>query len=193
MKKTILGLLLSFILIGCSTPTETIEIDPTVKPLTIEEAKSNDKRIVEIFSDMQCSHCKALDPTIQKLEENLPEVEFRFYHFPFLAPSSTTAAIAVECVRREDETKANKYITSVFNSENLSSASLRLMAKETGIDEEKFNNCLKKKETGPLISAFKDEAKARNVESTPSIFIDGVLYSENRNYEVLYALLSQAK
>lgn len=197
MKKTFLpfaGLLALIFFAGCtSTPAEPISDD--LKPLTIEQSKNSETVVFEEFSDMECPYCKQLHPTMAKLKKSLPELDFRFYHFPLeqIHKTAYPAALSAECVGKIDESKKDEYISLEFAAKNLSIATMKSLAEKVGIDEEKFSTCLKSQETSSVVKAHMAEGKARNVRGTPTLYVNGILYEGDRSYDGLYAFLIAKK
>src|SRR5262245_7151051 len=104
--------------------------------------------IVE-FSDLQCPHCKAAQPIIEKLAADFPHVRFTFQEFPLpasLHPWAMKAAQYTDCAARMNKDTFWKYVDAIFENQGsiaLATADdkLKELATASGLDAAKVAAC----------------------------------------------------
>jgi protein-disulfide isomerase len=134
--------------------------------------------IVE-YADFQCPICKRaatdLLPQIEKeyVDSGLVKIEFR--HFPFLGQESWDAAQAAAAA--EEQGKFWEYYAALFNAqgrENAGSFSydkLLQLARDLGLDTERFDATLASNANLKVVQAEVDAAREKGVNSTPTFFV----------------------
>jgi len=145
------------------------------------------KVILEEFGDFQCPACKATQPLIIKLREHFPEqLIIRFVNFPLPQHEKAFhAAEAAECFRDQDSDKYAQYTDKLYeNQSELGDELYEKLAAELGINPELFKTCLNSGDKAAGIRKNMAEGKARDVNSTPTLFLNGKLV-EDRRYEVI--------
>ena len=138
--------------------------------------------VLQDFSDFYCSHCRtfALErlPALEKkyVDSGLLRVEFK--HFP-LRDSSYEAHIAAQCAANQG--KFWEYGDKLFQDQGLkavySTADLKKYAADLGLDTAAFNACLDQKQTESIVRRDSTEGAVKQVNSTPTLFINGVRIS----------------
>jgi protein-disulfide isomerase len=137
-------------------------------------------QIVE-FSDLQCPHCKAAQPIVEKLGTDFPQVRFVFQQFPLpatLHPWAMKAAQYADCAAQADKTAFWKYIDAIFDAQGgiaLATADdkLKELATTNGLNAEKIAVCAVSPETDARIKKSMDLGESLNVNQTPTVFING--------------------
>ena len=105
------------------------------------------------------------------------KVNLVYKNFAFLGQESVWAAQAAECAA--DQGKFWEYHDLLFNTQNgenvglFTKDKLIAYAKQLGLDSAKFDPCLNNDETLDRVNADMAEARAANVSSTPTFFING--------------------
>jgi protein-disulfide isomerase len=133
--------------------------------------------IVE-FSDFQCPFCVKAEPTVAELLKAYPDkirLVFRDYPLPFhqLAPK---AAEASHCA--EDQGKFWDMHGKMFGAGGkLEVDNLKKMAREVGLDGDKFDKCLDSGEKAKAVAANFEAGKKAGVTGTPAFFVNGRLLS----------------
>lgn len=130
--------------------------------------------LVEEFSDLQCPACGFISPQVKQAVESLPGVaRMAYYHFPLSQHQyAFQAAEASECAA--DQGKFWEYVGLTFqNQEKLNSDFLYSMARTLDLDETQFKACLTSGEKKDLVKADLSEGFRRNVNSTPTIYVNG--------------------
>ena len=119
-----------------------------------------------------------------------------FTHFPFIGDESWRAAEASECAAEQD--KFHDYEQTIFlnwNGENdgaYSDANLMAFADSVGLNLDQFDDCFN---SGKYLSKIKtDQADglAAGVNSTPTLFLNGVNIGGSRSYPAYQFMLEEA-
>jgi len=136
--------------------------------------------IVE-FSDLECPHCKATQPVLEKLAADFPQVRFIFQQFPLpasLHPWAMKAAEYADCAGQMDKDAFWKYVDSIFENQGgiaLATADdkLKELATGVGLDAQKISACAASPETAARIKKSTDLGAALEVNETPTVFVNG--------------------
>jgi protein-disulfide isomerase len=137
-------------------------------------------QIVE-FSDLQCPHCKAAQPVLEKLLADFPQVRFVFQQFPLpasLHPWAMKAAQYADCAGQADKTAFWKYVDAIFDAQGgiaLATADdkLKELATANGLNAEKIAACAASPETDARVKKSMELGESLNVNQTPTVFING--------------------
>ena len=129
-------------------------------------------QIVE-FSDLECPHCKAAQPIMDKLAADFPQVRFTFQHFPLpasLHPWAMKAAQYADCAGQMNKDAFWKYVDAIFENQGgiaLATADdkLKELATANGLDAEKIAACAASPETDARIK--KSLALGETLEREP--------------------------
>jgi protein-disulfide isomerase len=150
--------------------------------------------IVE-YASMTCSHCARFHtdtlPAFKKKYIDTGKVKFILREFP-LDPLATAAFMLGRC--REDD-KREALLDFLFEKQkNWAFVDRPLDAlfgliKQAGISQESAEICLKKQDLRTGITQIKERGAALGVQSTPSFFIQGQLYSGALSLEELDKIL----
>lgn len=173
---------------GCSQTPENLS---DMGIYTQEQASQ--KPVIEIFSDSQCSHCKSLNIEIQKIKTEFPKVEVKEYMFPFLGAESYNSAIAVECVKVQNEKTADTFLNQIFALPAQTNESRKTLASNLSLDMTAYEKCVSDKATKDTVAATISEGKKRGVKGTPAIFIKGQEYKGGRTPEDLKKAFSSVQ
>jgi protein-disulfide isomerase len=135
------------------------------------------------FADFQCPHCKAAQPTIDRLLRDYPNAHFVFQNFPLVNIHSEAykAASYGACVAQLGGNEAFfKFADAAFaNQENLtpstSDAALGDAVTKAGLDAAKVGSCTYTQAAKAAVDASVKLAQDLNVNETPSLFVNGRL------------------
>jgi len=146
---------------------------PATAPVTIIE-----------FSDFQCGHCaKAHENLKAVLPRFAKDVQVRFHHFPLDAACNPAvkqsfhkyaclAAMASHCAGAQG--KFSEYQDLLFaHQDALDRDSLLAYADQVGVARAPFLACLQSDETRAAIERDVAEGVRLNIQSTPTLFING--------------------
>jgi len=131
------------------------------------------------FSDLQCPHCKEAQPTLDKLmaEDKNVRVIFQSYPLPMHDWAAKAAAYA-DCVGRSSNDAFWKFISSVYGAQTDITAAnadekLTALADAAGVKGADVAVCAAKPETTSRVEKSMALGKDLDVNSTPTLFING--------------------
>ncbi len=135
---------------------------------------------IEVFEDIECPVCNIFHPVLKQIEAEF-DVSIKYFHFPLtqLHKNAFKAAEAAECANDQD--KFWEYVDLAHkNNENLLINDLREYAKQVNLDINKFEACLISNSKKNIIKQDIREGLKRNVQGTPTVFINGKELSDWR-------------
>ena len=116
-------------------------------------------------------------------------VRFEYKHFAFLGAESILAAEASECANEQGQFwPYHDIIFANQRGENqgaFNKATLRFFATAIELDESEFDKCLDSNRYRKVVTAETNSAKEREVQSTPTLFINGEKVAESQMEEIL--------
>lgn len=131
------------------------------------------------YSDFECPYCKRFAPSLQQALKDFPnDVRVAYRHFPLRSvhANAQKAAEASECAAKiGGNDKFWAMHDKLIADSAMSTENMKRFAKEIGLDQGKFNNCLDKGETADRVNADFNEGSTFGVEGTPATFINGQL------------------
>jgi protein-disulfide isomerase len=134
------------------------------------------------FSDLECPHCKAAQPVLEKLAADFPQVRYVFQQFPLpasLHPWAMKAAEYSDCAAHADNKEAFwKYTDSIFENQGgiaLATADdkLKELATAAGLNAQQIAACAATPATEARIKKSMDLGQALEINETPTVFING--------------------
>lgn len=150
-------------LLGIVLTTKEKVADSATLPITLEE-----------FGDFECPACGTFYPIVENLRAEFGDkLNFEFKHYPLeIHDYAYEASVAAEAAREQG--KFEEYYNTLFpNQEKLTVADLEGYAVELGLDLEKFKADMQNETVRARVDADRAEGDARNVNATPTYFIDG--------------------
>ena len=149
--------------------------------------------IVEL-SDFQCSYCRKFwKETLPRIEEahiKTGQVRFVYRHFAILGEHSVAAAQAADCAG--EQRKFWEYHNRLFASQGpfaFTKQNLKRYAKELGLDNAVFNQCLDSGRYAQKVEGETGIGKVMGVRGTPAFFINGELLVGAQPYETFQLLI----
>jgi protein-disulfide isomerase len=131
------------------------------------------------FSDLQCPHCKEAHPTIEKLMTEAKNVRVVFESFPLpMHDWAAKASAYADCVSRSSSDAFWKFIQSVYAAQTDITAAnadekLTGLADSAGVKGADVAACAAKPETASRVEKSIALGKALEVDSTPTLFLNG--------------------
>jgi protein-disulfide isomerase len=132
------------------------------------------------FSDFQCPHCRAFADNLKSLESKYPQVRWVFKNYPLekIHPWAMEAAIAARCAYLSSNDAFWKISASIFGSQDTLTADnageqFRTAAIVAGVPADAYVACIANPTTKVAIEADIKQGKAVDVESTPTVFVNG--------------------
>jgi protein-disulfide isomerase len=151
------------------------------------------------FSDLQCPHCKEASPTIEKLLSENPNVHFIFQNFPLPMHNwAEKGAAYADCVGRASPHAFWKFIAGVYDAQadiTAENADQKLtdLAEQSGVKGPDIAACSTRPETESRVESSIALGKSVDVNSTPTLFINGRPVGVSGNdYDVLKQLVDFA-
>lgn len=158
-------------------------IGPENAPVTLVE-----------FSDYHCPFCQRLDGTVKRIiAEYKDKVRVVWRHFPLdMHPGAERTHQAAECANEQG--KFWPYHDKIFGEfkHSWTEADYEKIAKETGVDNSKFNACMKSDASKKKVQEDIVKGKSSGVRGTPAIFLNGTLMSGAQAYERYKAAIDEA-
>lgn len=134
--------------------------------------------IVE-FSDLQCPHCKEAQPDLIRLMAEAKNVRLVFQNFPLPAHDwASKAAAYADCVGRASNNAFWRFIASVYAAQSDITAAnadekLTGFADSAGVKGADIAACSAKPETTTRVQHSEKLGESVEVNSTPTLFING--------------------
>jgi protein-disulfide isomerase len=137
-------------------------------------------QIVE-FSDLECPHCKAAQPIVEKLQADFPQVRFTFQQFPLpasLHPWARKAAQYADCAAQMNKEAFWKYVDAIFDAQGgiaLATADdkLKELATGAGYDAAAIAQCAASPATDARVQKSVALGESLSVNQTPTVFVNG--------------------
>jgi len=135
--------------------------------------------IVE-FSDLQCPHCKAAQPTIDRLLADVPKARLVYEEFPIeaLHPWAFKASAFAECVAERKPRAFWTFTRSVYDNqlditEQNATDKLKGLATAAGVNADEVETCSVTEGIKAKIRSAMELGKELGVTGTPALFING--------------------
>lgn len=133
------------------------------------------------FSDLECPHCKAAQPVLEKLVGDFPQVRYTFQQFPLPAsmhPWALKAAEYADCAGRANPSLFWKYVDAIFENQGSIAAptaddKLKEFATTLGLDPQKLSTCAADPQTEARVKKSLDLGQSLDVTQTPTLFVNG--------------------
>lgn len=150
------------------------------------------------FSDLECPHCKEAQPSIDKLLAENTNVRLVFQHFPLPTHEwAAKAAAYADCVGRTSNDAFWKFVAGVYAAQkDIATATadekLTGIADSAGVKGADMAACAARPETVTRVERSVALGKAVDVNSTPTMFINGRRVPGGVPYEVMKELVDFA-
>jgi protein-disulfide isomerase len=132
------------------------------------------------FSDFECPVCRSLHDVLRGLLPNYPGVRIVFKDFPIeaLHPWARTGALAGRCAYQQDPKAFWKMYDAIYDNQEIISAEnawtkMGEFAGQAGLNADTFKACMASPEAAAAIEASRANAVNLEVNSTPTIFVNG--------------------
>lgn len=165
----------------------------------IRGAKDAKVTLIE-YSDFQCPFCNRHEPTVEKILKDFPkDVRLVYRHYPLsFHQNAQKSAEASECAAKIGGGDAFwKMHDKLFAQNDALNGAIgadfyQNIAKEIGVDVNKFKSCMDSGETASIVSADMATGNDSGVEGTPATFVNGKLVSGAVPYETFKAAVVAA-
>lgn len=131
---------------------------------------------VVMFTDFQCPACAATHPVLKKvLTEYGDRVRFVVRDFPLTSVHADAFQAAVAAGAANAQGKFFEYVELLYNNQTaLDAASLKELAAKLGLDRKRFDADLSDEKLAAEIRKDAADGKLYGINSTPTIFVNGV-------------------
>lgn len=175
-------------IVGELIPFGTNPFEPARQKLRAADGPSrgaaNPAILIVDFSDLECPHCKAAQPVLEKLAAEFPQVRLVFQQFPLpesLHPWAMKAALYADCAARMEPAGKEvfwKYVDAIFENQAAIAApiaddKLKELATGAGLSAQKLADCSTALETQARVKKSMELGQALGVNETPTVFING--------------------
>src|SRR5579871_827902 len=134
------------------------------------------------FGDLECPFCARAFSEIETLVNTTHRGQVRliFKHFPLnIHPWAMQAAIAAECVRRQNPKAFWSFVGDIYRDQGaISPANLRQHVDgyvgKLGLDQQVLNACIMAPQAEAQVTQDRDDGLAIGVNSTPTFLVDGI-------------------
>jgi len=151
---------------------------------------SNVKPVVDIWEDFQCPVCKNFESVVGDYINQLiveKKISVVYHTLSFIGDESILAANAAACASEEDkflpfhsllyQTQSAKENTGLWNAKSLVE-----LGSQVGATSEKFVSCVNKGTYAAWVSNVATDGAKKNVNSTPTVFINGIEIDRKTQY-----------
>lgn len=155
--------------------------------------KPDAKVVITEFSDFECPYCRQMQGDVQRIKaEYAGKIKWVFRNFPLdFHPQAMPTHIAAACSGKQG--KYFEFQTRVFaipyngRQLDMSPAQLEGIAQGIGLNMNTYKQCFADKngQERSEIEADMRYGQKVGVRGTPTIYINGVLYQQERSYEAL--------
>ena len=200
MKILLVGLLMALTTLPAAAQQRGVFIGVDDDPVL----GSPDAKVLMIeFGDYQCPSCrmfwKDIEPRLKKDYIDTGKVELVFRDFPLMQihPEALLAAMAVDCAGEQQ--KYWQYHDKVFREQynkgddiiRMKAADLKKWAKDIGMDQAKFDQCLDSEKFKNEVLKDKADGDAAGVQGTPTFFINGRIMGGAQQYPEYKKLIDE--
>jgi protein-disulfide isomerase len=175
------------------TSTTAVKQTPAAKSIK-PTADVKDKVKVDIFLDIQCPYCKALDLAARDYlatELNAGKITYEVHPVVFINEYSNRGANAFACVANSEPKRAWDYLSLLYDNQptetkqgGLPNSELATLAQKAGVEHQSTVNCIGGSTTARYQSwlqsttAFATSkglpgSNVKSIQSTPTVIIDG--------------------
>jgi len=160
----------------------------------LKVGSSDSKITVKVFSSLTCPHCANFHVSIfEKLKKEYIDkgvVKFEHHSFP-LDLAALNAEIIVRC--HSDNNKSFQLLGEIYKKQsqwavgsdiNIINESIKKIGLDSGLDNDKMDECLNNETTQDTILNERIEAQKKyKIESTPTIYINKKQYKDQHKYK----------
>ena len=165
---------------------------------------SADAKVLIIeFGDYQCPSCRMfwhdVEPRLKKEYIDTGKAKLVFRDFPIVQihPEALLASMAVDCAGEQN--KYWEYHDKVFREQynkgddlvRFKAADLKKWAKDTKLDQAKFDQCLDSEKYKSEVLKDKADGDAVSVQGTPTFFINGRVIGGAQPYPAFKTLIDE--
>lgn len=132
-----------------------------------------------VYSDFQCPFCYDFSRSMKQVEENFKDqVVIAFRHYPLAGhEQAVPAGVAAECAAEQGKFwEMHDKLFADNKAGRMGTEQYKQDARDLGLDEAKFNQCLDSAKYENKITQQQNEGDQAGVTGTPTSFINGQIY-----------------
>lgn len=161
-------------------------------------------KIIE-YGDFKCPSCQFFSqkifPSLKKDYIDTGEVALYFSHFPFIGPDSYTAAYAAQAVYHQNNDAFWTFYDQIYKNQQDEKKTwatrdflVDLADKaKLGLNLDQLKKDIDNKTYKPEVDKQYGIGQANGVNSTPTLFVNGVKFEQFADYNALKTLIEQQK
>lgn len=150
-----------------------------------------DVSLVEFF-DYRCPYCKQVEPALESLLRQDPQLRMVYKEFPVLGPASVTAAKAALAAQKQGKYAAFHRAMIALKGQ-IDDNAVYAVAQSVGLDIERLKRDMKAPEIERLIKANYALADALNIDGTPGFVIGDQIVPGAIGLDDLKQLIADAR
>jgi protein-disulfide isomerase len=150
-----------------------------------------DATLVEFF-DYRCPYCKQVEPSIEALVAEDPQLRFVYKEFPVLGPDSVTAARAALAARKQGKYDALHRALMALKGQ-VNDASVLKVAASVGLDLDRLTRDMAAPDIERMLKANVDLAEALDIHGTPGFVVGNEIVPGAVSLDALKQLIQTAR
>jgi len=150
-----------------------------------------DVALVEFF-DYRCPYCKQVQPSLESMLKQDPNLRLVYKEFPILGPASVTAAHAALAARRQGKYDAFHAAMMAAHG-NISNESVYQVAGSVGLDVDKLKRDMASPEIAQALKANMKLADALDIHGTPAFVVGGKVVPGAVDLDALKTMVADAR
>lgn len=173
---------------GPATTAPNLTISPQDPSLGSAQASL----VLVELADFECPYCAEASPILEQFARNNSN-QVRLVWKDFIISrhaNSLVAAVAAQCAARQG--KFWEYQRELFLNQTSFNSDLFLsLANSLGLNTNTFNDCFNNQSSLPLIEFNQQQIRALGLTETPTLFVNGQIFTGDITAAVLNSLLPQ--
>lgn len=143
------------------------------------EGNENAKIEMIVFNGYQCPFSARLDKTFNQLQEKYgKEIKITYRQFPLdFHRYGKKSAKAALCAYEQGQAYFIDYKAKLFENQRFTDRTFAQYAKALSLNMDQFNVCLESEKVENHIANDIQYAKELNVQGTPAVFLNGILFN----------------
>jgi protein-disulfide isomerase len=132
-----------------------------------------DVTLVEFF-DYRCPYCKQVEPSLERLIGDDPQLKFVFKEFPVLGPDSETAARVALAAKKQGKYDEFHRAMMKING-HIDEAVIFKVAAASGLDVDRARQDMRSPEVDKELKSNRDLGKSLDLDGTPSFIVGNTI------------------
>lgn len=195
LAATVLIIIGGAFLVGGGAPAnnEPVAAELLVRDNSHSTGPTDAKVTVVEFGDFECPACGSLHPILQQLKADNKDKSVRFVYRHFPLPQHPNAQLAAEAsIEASAQGKFWEFHDELFANQNsLDRSSLEKYAANVGLNVDAFKKALDENTHRGFVIDDRSDGQAARINSTPTIFINGVHFTGQYSVDSLQAAIDE--